>query len=711
MNLEELINRYFDEGLDSEQVSELNELLGASAGARKTYWEIAQTHALLDSAMEEQSGEEWAAPFAPRIMKYGWLQASVAALVVIATCWWMIKWQQEPDEQIVATASDGVELLKNGSLTMSAGETREITFLNGARVALEGPLEVELISGERMKLLHGKIGVEVPQGAEGFVVETPDGEVIDFGTRFGLEVGPEGGMRAELFEGRIDVIIGEETHRMEGQVSLNVIDGKQELIAGSDSTSFPMPSMSYRWDIQGGFDRKGKLKVGRPKEPNEWSGDPAERVGHVLDVMPHSGRGMLQVMGTSFESGNPQTDTVSSQLWRVIDLFEVREKMGQFPERVQMTGWVNRVSRDANTDTNFLFGMFCHHKIADTFKNPLEPSSRVFNVIPSDSDSRTWERVDLQLNLPPGVRYLVIEVGAKENVLNNSDGPEFDGHFLDDISLFFFSGMRSSIKKMYWRGARGDWRDPSNWSEKRVPGPDSVTIVQGMGVTSIRKNVIQESGNLIVALDNESTGVLYLHPGAALELGNTEAIFGFNRAADALMEVAGTIITDGPIFIGRNNKTSTMNLSGSITSSNVLELSQFNSVEDTVARLKISGGSLKAQSLRMLNDQTSVTLDGGLISVEQLHLGGSNGKATIEVQSGEVVAKELFLGSGGNEGTFIQNGGVVRIETLHWNGGEYRMGDHNAELWIKMLASELIKFLPNIPRATRGEWTVFSSTL
>ncbi|MCH1509349.1 MAG: hypothetical protein L7T84_09115, partial [Akkermansiaceae bacterium] len=65
---------------------------------------------------------------------------------------------------------------------------------------------------------------------------------------------------------------------------------------------------------------------------------------------------------------------------------------------------------------------------------------------------------------------------------------------------------------------------------------------------------------------------------------------------------------------------------------------------------------------------------------------------------------------GKGKGTFQQSGGTVKVETIHRDGGSYELVSPQAQLWVKMGAEQLVHFLPEIPRSTRGEWTVFSHT-
>ena len=68
----------------------------------------------------------------------------------------------------------------------------EIEFDCGARVILQGPAGVRLLSGRSVQLLKGTLTARVPGRARGFTVLTPHNKVVDLGTEFGLSVDDRG---------------------------------------------------------------------------------------------------------------------------------------------------------------------------------------------------------------------------------------------------------------------------------------------------------------------------------------------------------------------------------------------------------------------------------------------------------------------------------------------------------------------------------------
>jgi len=63
-----------------------------------------------------------------------------------------------------------------------------LRFTSGVLLTLEAPARLELIDPMHCRLHHGIAVVQVPENAKGFTLETPDGHVVDHGTRFSVTV-------------------------------------------------------------------------------------------------------------------------------------------------------------------------------------------------------------------------------------------------------------------------------------------------------------------------------------------------------------------------------------------------------------------------------------------------------------------------------------------------------------------------------------------
>ena len=100
--------------------------------------------------------------------------------------------------------------LEPGPLRLEAG-LAEIIFYSGARLVIEGPAEVQLISQNDAFCRRGRIVAEVPDQAHGFQMETPQSVVTVMGTSFGLEVKNQG-TEVHAFKGNIKLDGGAQSH-------------------------------------------------------------------------------------------------------------------------------------------------------------------------------------------------------------------------------------------------------------------------------------------------------------------------------------------------------------------------------------------------------------------------------------------------------------------------------------------------------------------
>ncbi len=90
----------------------------------------------------------------------------------------------------------------------------ELHFFCGARVVLEAPAEIRIISAWEAKCIEGRLRAEVPPAARGFKLVTESSEIIDLGTEFALEIS-DGDATVEVIDGEVAVL-----HRSELETRL-----------------------------------------------------------------------------------------------------------------------------------------------------------------------------------------------------------------------------------------------------------------------------------------------------------------------------------------------------------------------------------------------------------------------------------------------------------------------------------------------------------
>jgi ferric-dicitrate binding protein FerR (iron transport regulator) len=235
--LSSLVSRYLDGQLTREERSEFEAAVRHSATAREQVWQEAKLHALLHEA--EKGGSQLVVA-KPLNRRRPWRALSVlaaAAGLALVVLWNGGAWRTDavatPIEQTttaVAVLSRSLDatwrspgeahavgdVLQPGWLHLTSG-LAHVEFYNGVRVVLEGPSDLQVISGHESHLSQGRLRAEVPEVARGFTVTTPQLQVVDLGTEFGVAV--TGSM--------------EEVHVFQGRVTLKTAGGPvQEVPAG-----------------------------------------------------------------------------------------------------------------------------------------------------------------------------------------------------------------------------------------------------------------------------------------------------------------------------------------------------------------------------------------------------------------------------------------------------------------------------------------------
>lgn len=73
----------------------------------------------------------------------------------------------------------------------------------GVRIAIEAPAEFRFESAQRLHLVRGRASADVPPDGRGFTIVTSSGEVIDLGTRFGVDASSQQAVEVHVFQGEV----------------------------------------------------------------------------------------------------------------------------------------------------------------------------------------------------------------------------------------------------------------------------------------------------------------------------------------------------------------------------------------------------------------------------------------------------------------------------------------------------------------------------
>jgi Concanavalin A-like lectin/glucanases superfamily/FecR protein len=130
--------------------------------------------------------------------------------------------------------------LEPGWLRLEAG-LAQVVFYSGARVVIEGPTELQLVSPTEAVCPAGRLLAEVPPAARGFHVKTAQVNVVDRGTAFGIDA-THGQTEVHVFKGEVEFSAGSIAKQSLGEGRAAMVQGSAplRLMAASTETFAPM---------------------------------------------------------------------------------------------------------------------------------------------------------------------------------------------------------------------------------------------------------------------------------------------------------------------------------------------------------------------------------------------------------------------------------------------------------------------------------------
>lgn len=167
----------------------------------------------------------------------------------------------------------------------------------------------------------------------------------------------------------------------------------------------------------------------------DWRYDTHNFVTAENGITPAAGNQMLKFLETS-PGGGPSAAIVC-------DVFQVIDMTSLADQAIISTGFgsvtigalFNRVAGPVPSpvDTRFDLNIRSHTSLANA--QALASTGLASNTLISDSILTTWEALTTTLALPVGTQYITLHLAAVENVVNDSTGPEFQGHYADDVRM------------------------------------------------------------------------------------------------------------------------------------------------------------------------------------------------------------------------------------------------------------------------------------
>ncbi|MEM1441801.1 MAG: FecR family protein, partial [Verrucomicrobiota bacterium] len=229
---------YLQGEIGVEDCRKLEKELLESDDLRQQLLELAtEEAALIDWAKVEKSSRELddeafredfmpsdsglALPIPKRKQLTGWWVA--AAVLVISAAGFFLLEAKSPSPEVVDGVAhlvssvdaewDGVTPVLNRPLAPEEYEltrgTVDLLFADGARVSVSGPARFDLRSARHIHLESGKLVASIPDEALGFIVTSPQSEVVDLGTEFGLSVDEAGLTDVHVMDGLVEVLPAE----------------------------------------------------------------------------------------------------------------------------------------------------------------------------------------------------------------------------------------------------------------------------------------------------------------------------------------------------------------------------------------------------------------------------------------------------------------------------------------------------------------------
>jgi ferric-dicitrate binding protein FerR (iron transport regulator) len=154
-------------------------------------------------------------------------QGATSAAIAMLTRAVDVRWSQSTGLLRVGSA------LEPGWLRLESG-LAQVVLYSGARVVIEGPAEVRLVSASEAFCPRGRLLAEVPQPARGFRLKTDQLQVVDLGTAFGIDAA-HGRTEVHVFTGKVELLSGTAARQSlgEGQAAVAEASAPPRLMAAS----------------------------------------------------------------------------------------------------------------------------------------------------------------------------------------------------------------------------------------------------------------------------------------------------------------------------------------------------------------------------------------------------------------------------------------------------------------------------------------------
>ena len=207
-----LINKCLENEADDKEFAELSQILKDSKEAQIAYLEMVELHTALDDKSFSKILKSNSPQKKPQRKSSG--SFKVLPIAALLALFFGVFYGLRPQESFKVIVSDSQDALLQGQSVEHGQEITDnlislqrgllsLEFSTGAKMVIEGPAKVEILSENSTRLFSGKIFAYVPPQAKGFSVEVGSRKVIDLGTSFALEVNGE--QELHVFDGLVEL--------------------------------------------------------------------------------------------------------------------------------------------------------------------------------------------------------------------------------------------------------------------------------------------------------------------------------------------------------------------------------------------------------------------------------------------------------------------------------------------------------------------------
>ena len=258
----EWVQRYAGGVASVEEVARLQAALREDAAFRAQFLEylhldaaLSETLGAADIPEAEKSIVALPAKLSSVIQWRRWIPLAAAACLVIGAAGVWSLWLKRPATRNAATSTAVAMLtravdarwgqstgplrvgsaLEPGWVRLESG-LAQVVFYSGARVVIEGPAELQLVSPTEAVFPTGRLLAEVPPPAHGFRLKTDDLDVVDLGTAFGIAA-TRGRTEVHVFNGRVELQPGAAAKQLLGEGQAAAVQGNTPLRRMAASTA------------------------------------------------------------------------------------------------------------------------------------------------------------------------------------------------------------------------------------------------------------------------------------------------------------------------------------------------------------------------------------------------------------------------------------------------------------------------------------------